>query len=230
MEHSEKILISSAALFILAMILFIISQYFVLVKINDLRLYFKGVNQTVKELNDSVEEVKEDLLGLNNKLNLAESKLETKQEDLENYIKSVEAKLSLVNESLVKLEKRIKSVSLVYPTYEELVSFMQSKGESIKNLPFQAEGNKFICTDYADLFISEFAEEGYYSCLAILYFNTTSHALVAVKLSDGRIIYVEPQSNKIVSNLKIGEDYCDLVDWDCDWVIKNIKSCFDIGG
>jgi hypothetical protein len=66
--------------------------------------------------------------------------------------------------------------------------------------------------------------------LAVLYFNTTSHALVAVKLSDGRVIYVEPQSNKIINSLKIGEDYCDLVDWDCDWVIKNIKSCFDIGG
>jgi len=42
-------------------------------------------------------------------------------------------------------------------------------------------------------------------------------------------IYVEPQDDKIIFDLKPGDNYCEKVGWDCNLIIKRIIDCFDYG-
>jgi hypothetical protein len=88
--------------------------------------------------------------------------------------------------------------------------------------------NNFNCAEYSFGLIQAFRDEKIYSCIAWLVFNDdTAHAIVAVETFDYGIIYIEPQDDNIITyGLDKNDNYCDVVNWDCDWKIEKIKSCF----
>jgi hypothetical protein len=155
---------------------------------------------------------------------LAEEKERTL--NLEKEILNLENETLNLKREIEDLKRDTSSKLLAYPTLEELEDFVGKEGVEISELEYDNE--KFNCYDFSDLFIKRFSEKGYFSCQAILVFpNNMSHSIVAVKLRTGDVVYVEPQSAFIIYSLKEGTDYCDVVDWDCDWIILRKKSCFD---
>jgi len=90
----------------------------------------------------------------------------------------------------------------------------------------------FICTDYSELLIRRLADEGYFACETSLYFGDTAHSIVAIKVvdvwGDEKIVYVEPQDDAIIYSLHVGDDYCEVVGWDCRGaIIRKITNCFE---
>ena len=89
-----------------------------------------------------------------------------------------------------------------------------------------------ICTDFSELHIKRLADKGYFACETSLYFTDNSaHSIVAVNVSfyNGtyQVMYIEPQDDKILSELEPGMDYCDLVGWDCSATIYKVVNCFE---
>lgn len=84
----------------------------------------------------------------------------------------------------------------------------------------------FNCVEFSFGLVKALKERGIYSCIAWVIFENGSHALVAVNTSHYGVIYIEPQTDKIIWDLKEGDDYCDAAGWNCDWKIQKIKSCF----
>jgi len=117
---------------------------------------------------------------------------------------------------------------LVNPTYEQLWDFVLE--DKTNNLEWSED---FDCTEFSNHFIRNFAKEGFYSCTTEITFEDDGgHIIVAVNTSDRGLFYVEPQSDRIIpgDKLRVGEDYCDIVNWRCDWedTIKKISSCFNL--
>jgi len=109
---------------------------------------------------------------------------------------------------ILDIKKQLKCrEGLIYPTYEELLDFVMRDDTN-----YMEYSENFTCVDFTNRFIKNFASEGYFSCMAIEYITeNSSHSLVAVRTSDGRIWYVEPQTDVIMSENQI--EY-------------KIKSCF----
>ena len=117
---------------------------------------------------------------------------------------------------------------LINPTYEQLWDFILE--DKTNNLEWE---ENFDCTEFSNHFIKNFAKEGFFSCTTEITFEDDGgHIIVAVNTSDRGLFYVEPQSDRIIprDKLEVGEDYCDIVNWRCDWedTIKKISSCFKL--
>ncbi|MFA5061431.1 MAG: hypothetical protein WC494_03910 [Candidatus Pacearchaeota archaeon] len=84
----------------------------------------------------------------------------------------------------------------------------------------------FNCVEFSFGLMRALKDKGIYSCVAWAVFEDGSHALVAVNSSYYGVIYIEPQTDKIIYDLKEGDNYCDVVGWNCEWEIQKIKSCF----
>ncbi len=108
------------------------------------------------------------------------------------------------------------------PTFEELVKFI--KEDNTDKLEYSKD---FTCINFANTFVKRFREKGYYSCVVDIEFENTAHAIVVVNTSDRGIVYIEPQNDKIIFDLKVGDNYCEKVGWYCNWVIKRIVDCFN---
>lgn len=189
--------------------------------VSDLKIMHSEVLKT-KELLSNVTSLYEDKL---NEESAKREALESKEEALENKIQSLEDSISI-------LKEKAKQKGLVNPPYSELVQFIVEDRTDSES--YIEENNRFVCTDFTNMFIRNFAKKGYFSCLTVISFSSEgkdmAHALVAVNTTDRGLVYVEPQHDGIIMNLKIGENYCSKFDWNCYWEIKNIKSCFNIGG
>ena len=129
-----------------------------------------------------------------------------------------------LNKKLKNLEEKVKQKGIVNPTYSDLLHFVSEDHTESKT--YIEENDRFVCSDFANTFISNFYRKGYYSCMALLYFEDGCHSIVAVNTTDEGIVYVEPQNDKIIKYLHVGDDYCSRVNWNCDWIIRNIKTCF----
>jgi len=119
----------------------------------------------------------------------------------------------------------LKSKKLYTPTLKILREFINDDNTDGRIY----DADTFDCTSFSNMFIDHFRKKGFYSCLVEIDFDdNTAHNLVAVNTSDMGIIYVEPQTDKMFYSLNIGDDYCDLVNWDCDasWKIVQISDCF----
>ena len=85
----------------------------------------------------------------------------------------------------------------------------------------------FNCVEFSHSLIKELRKNNIYSCITEIYFyGGNAHANVAVNTSDKGLIYIEPQENLLIYDLKIGDDYCDKVNWYCDWNISHLKTCY----
>jgi len=142
---------------------------------------------------------------------------------------TLKEKYILLNEKYSQLKKQNDNLNsqkgLINPTYEQLWDFVIT--DKTNNLEWE---ENFDCTEFSNRFIKNFAERGFYSCTTELTFDDdTGHIIVAVKTDRG-IYYIEPQTDYLIRNdeLRVGKDYCDIVDWDCDWKIRKISSCFKL--
>lgn len=196
----------SYSLKIILIILFIGSILQFLALYGMIQILEKNFDKTLLELSI----IKSNILNWENDL----SELKNSQKDLENQFNSLKRDFS----NFIEIQSREK---ITYPTLKELIDFIEEDyTDSLRYL------DNFICTDFSNTFIKNFREKGFYSCLLIIDFEENkSHALVQVKTKDRGIVYVEPQDDKIFFNLKEGDNYCDKVDWSCDWVIEKIHHC-----
>jgi len=151
--------------------------------------------------------------------------------ELYNNHTAVKLAYKKLEKNYTELQKSYKALKeakpIVIPTYSDLIKFIAE--DDTDKLDYVDD--EFVCTDFADRFVKNFMEKGYFSCLAELEFNDSAHMIVAVKTSDGKIYFVEPQSDKIFTEdqVRVGVNYCSLANLFCigNWTITDIHYCFD---
>jgi hypothetical protein len=140
-------------------------------------------------------------------------------------IKSLESRAGALDSEVSYLSSRLeelkKQKGLVNPSYSELVSFV---AEDLTDTLVYTD--YFTCVDFSNTFVRNFRNKGYYSCVAYVEFEKGAHDFVAVNTTDMGVLYVEPQNDAIIYSLKVGDNYCAKVGWDCNYVIKKLSSCF----
>jgi len=153
---------------------------------------------------------------------------------LKNELMQTKDKLAQISKKLLEIESKLEDIEnrlyssnyiVLNPTLEEVKKFLEE--DDTDKIPY--DNQTFICTDFANRFVSNFLRKGYYACVSILYFEDVAHAIVAINTRDYGLIYVEPQQDKIIFNLKRGMNYCDAVGWYCNYTIKRIIDCFNYG-
>ena len=116
---------------------------------------------------------------------------------------------------------------LINPTYKELKNFVDRD-----NIDRKQWSSEFDCTEFSNEFIDNFANEGYFSCTVEIDYKCDKercgHIIVAINTTDKGLIYFEPQDDKIIKNMRVGENYCNLADWNCNMKMTKISSCFDL--
>jgi len=165
---------------------------------------------------------------INNNLTIISKQIKDLQADIRKLRNELQEEHKHNKELEKSLEIIKKSKGLINPTYKQLKQFILAD-----NTDSYEWSKDFDCTEFSYTFIENLAKKGYYSCSAELDLFTDGkdigHIIVAVKTDKG-IYYVEPQTDKVISTelLIIGKNYCDIVDWDCDWEITKISSCFEL--
>jgi hypothetical protein len=140
-------------------------------------------------------------------------------------IKNLESRIGSLSSEVSYLSSRLEELKgqkgLVNPSYAELVRFV---AEDLTDTLVYTD--YFTCVDFANTFVKNFRNRGYYSCVAYVEFEKSAHDLVAVNTTDKGILYVEPQNDAIIYSLKVGDNYCAKVGWNCNYIIKKLSSCF----
>jgi len=158
--------------------------------------------------------------------NLKLLNLTRENELLKEKINNLNLTLEETKNELAALRDRFSRNFLVNPTYNEVLNFVRE--DDTDKIPFNETNYSFICTDYTNRFISNFRKKGFYACETILYFpNHQSHSIVAINTTDKGLIFVEPQNDQIIFNLRVGDNYCNYINQDCNWTILSIKHCFN---
>lgn len=144
---------------------------------------------------------------------------------LNKSVNSLIATLTEVEQRKQELERVVykdNKISL-QPSYRTVKQFIRS--DDTDKLEWS---NNFDCSEFSRRFIANFRKQGYFACVTELDFDDSAHDIVAINTSDRGIIFVEPQSDTIITQeeLQVGVNYCDLVNWYCDWRIKKISNCF----
>lgn len=148
----------------------------------------------------------------------------------EKYLNEKQAKASIKNE-MEQINKKYDSLKsqkgLINPSYKELKRFINK--DHTDDLHWTEE---FDCSEFSYTFIKNFAKEGFYASGVELEFYKSDeeygHIIVVVNTTDRGLIYVEPQDDITIKNIDIGDNYCDLVYWNCDWEIYKVSSCFEL--
>jgi len=89
----------------------------------------------------------------------------------------------------------------------------------------------FRCSSFSSMLVNHLRNHHIFGCMtSVWFFDGKGHSIVAVNTSDYGVVFVEPQSDKIIMNLTPGQNYCDRVGWVCkdkaDWKIEKIIDCF----
>ena len=128
-----------------------------------------------------------------------------------------EQEIKQLEETITKTEGLI-----LQPTYDMIKDHIRHS-----NIDRRKWSEDYNCMDFSVDLMQEFREEKIYGCIAELVFeDDTAHAINVFKTEKGITTYVEPQDDMIIQGLKEGQDYCEVVDWDCEWTIKKIKHCW----
>lgn len=150
------------------------------------------------------------------------SKTEQKENSIESPMKYALLENSSKTESFEKIKEEKSGFYLEFnPSINEIRQVL--KENKIDKVVYSDD---FNCVEFSFGLVKALRDEGIYSCVTWVIFEEGSHALVAVNTSYYGVIYIEPQTDKIVYSLKESDDYCDAVGWNCDWKIQKIKSCF----
>jgi hypothetical protein len=149
------------------------------------------------------------------------------KEEIQTLIETHDEDIRTLTESHNKQINQMKDLPLfnMNPTHAEVVSLVRRN--KIDEVPYNED--TFNCVEYSFGLFNAFLEEKIHSCVTWIIFDVdaeASHAIVAVNTSDKGVIYIEPQTDKIIYEMNLGDNYCDLVNWDCDWELTKIQSCY----
>jgi hypothetical protein len=175
--------------------------------ISDLRL--DTINK-FKDISSSIED-----------LDIKVNYLSNTSSRLWNYIYEVDNRVRNVSMELNDLSKR----AIKTPSLQILKDFIE---EDDTDKMKYVEG-KFECTDFSNRFVMNFLKKGYFSCVAYLESEDKAHAIVAVNTTDYGVVYVEPQYDKIIYDLEVGDNYCEKINFRCYFPIKRIVDCYHYG-
>ena len=169
-------------------------------------LYLEKQKLEEKYINDTAE-LKERIVMLKSELN----------ESIQNYTACAEKNRILQS----RLSESVRKNGI---TLSEVKEF-------IKNDPTDEYiyTDETACLDYAYTLVRHFIDHGIYACVVYILFRDTAHTLVAVNTTQG-VVYIEPQEDRIIYSLKIGEDYCKKLGWWCegDMRIRRVVDCFNV--
>ena len=93
-------------------------------------------------------------------------------------------------------------VYLVNPTYDEALAFINSDNTNLN--PYMPE--YYVCYDFTADFIENALQEGYRCGFVYIEFSDSAHAIVCFDTTDSGLIFVEPQTDEIVS-VAVGQQY-----------------------
>ena len=196
-----------------------------------LYLYIDGVNNKMNEYTAEINKYKNDIFYLrlsNSNLNKTIEIDNTKY----NYTKKLleqceESKHECINdkEYLKELNKKIiaeKGVNM-NPTFSEVKRFIDT--DDTDEIDWTDD---FDCTEFSNTLISNMINKGrMFACTTELEFGKDiGHVIVEINSSDKGLIYIEPQNDKVIYSINLGDNYCDLAGWSCNWTITSISSCF----
>lgn len=160
---------------------------------------------------------------VNNKENIINIKKDRINVLLERLVK-LESKKAELQKEKRKLEEKLDRKTIFYtPTLEEVRKIVEES--NIDENEF--EYGKYICSEYSYDLISVLLKNGIFSCTTELTIDDEyGHALVSVETTEGRV-YIEPQDDTIFRDMSKGDDYCDIVNWNCaeKWEIEKISTC-----
>jgi len=91
------------------------------------------------------------------------------------------------------------------PTYDEAIAFINSDKTDENEYT-----SNYVCYDFTADFNSNAFQAGYRCGFVYIEFTDSAHAIVCFNTTDMGLIYIEPQSDKIVT-LTIGQTYLDYV-------------------
>jgi len=164
--------------------------------------------------------------------------------DLSRYLQRIEDEYDDIQDDMEDLESNYSYLESRYSsllerniathvTYEEVQQFIEEDNTS------QGTESEFdyICKDFSDDMINSAYNEGIFACEVGLWVQedgqgdpvpgeVKGHSLVAFNTSDKGVVFVEPQKDIFIHELSKGDDYCELVGWNCQWRIEYIKHCF----
>lgn len=163
----------------------------------------------------------EELVVIQERLAQANKTITQKEEELG----SMRIALESQTRTAESLENKLNSVQGFYtPTLDELRSLVRKSGVST----MVYDSDSYNCVEFSNDLIAYLKDNKIYSCASIIDINDDSgHAFVAVMTTQG-LWYVEPQSNIFFDDFSVGDDYCDVVDWNCDWEVKKLSSCYGV--
>jgi len=161
----------------------------------------------------------------NELLNNQVSNLQSEISKLKSILTNTQSQLDKLQSETSRFQDRISKERIVQPSYSDVLAFMEE--DDTDKQTYVSENYTFICTDFTDRFIGNFLKKGFFSCEAILYFaNNQSHSIVAINTTDEGLVFIDPQIDKVMTSLRVGDNYCDYINQDCDWKILSIKHCF----
>jgi len=146
---------------------------------------------------------------LKQKLSDEKNDLQQRLENVEQQIIQTNAELTdketALNENVSELQKlQLGSKYKMHdPTYQEVLFFIED--DETDKIPYDEE--TFSCKDYASIVNDNAESEGIRCCVVSLSFKESGHVLIGFDTIDKGMVYVEPQSDELVSRLEIGNEY-----------------------
>jgi len=156
---------------IILVIISIVFQFYLYTCLNNIDVRFtnliRNMNNTITNNNVAIK-------------NLSDKTIETSDSisNLNEIIAKQNNTIVDLNKKLKNLEEKVKQKGIVNPTYSDLLHFVSEDHTESKT--YIEENDRFVCSDFANTFISNFYRKGYYSCMALLYFEDGCHSIVAV--------------------------------------------------
>lgn len=163
----------------------------------------------------------EELVVIQERLQEANRTIDDKEVELGSMRLALEAKTRTVE----SLEDKLNSVQGFYtPSFDELRSLVRKSG--VSRMVFDLD--TYNCVEFSNDLIAYLKDNKIYSCATMIDINDDlGHVFVAVMTTQG-LWYVEPQTNQFFNEIFVSDNYCDVVDWNCDWEITKVSSCYGV--
>ena len=188
-----------------------------------------SLNATMQQIKEDYKKLFDEQASIYGNLTNMSRQIKDLRTKISGLRKELRAEHKRNNELKNQLESVKKSKGLLKPTYKQLKSFVLRDDTDL--LEWEED---FDCTEFSNRFIDNFAKEGFFACTTelnlIIDGEEAGHIIVAVYTKDKGLYYIEPQSDSVfpADELQVGKNYCSIVDWDCNWEITKISSCFEL--
>ena len=198
---------------------------------------------SISSKNVIINDQKEIISTLNEIINTKDQTLELKDERINNNLNTISeltSGLNTIREQSIKTQMELvdtkQEVNTLQDKLQGFSAAIALKPTSKMVTDFiindKTHTNKYVqylydCQDFSYDMVANALDNNIYGCVVTINFdNDTAHQIVSFNTQDKGVIYVEPQTNKIMTNIKVGDDYCSHANWDCEWYITKIKECW----